>query len=1226
MTMDYQTSHSDATSATPSAAASTAASDSMRAEALSSGNQTNDSQRSLSDQTIKQSADAVRDALGVDKYFGLGAVDKDKVIAIISTMNTADKQALEDAYDSKYGADGTDLQQIINERMTQKDFFDIPHDYGADATLSVLQRSSPDPQFSQRIQNVLDRVEASPQDGGAEKDLLSILSVMNSQDTKTLIGSFTNGGTDASFITNNASISEKTRAVAAVYLKGVDKVTDDDLVKLADMALDKKDNSLFNQLMARTSQAARDSYSALSLVPARIKNQFYWADQDLSLDYLQTGHAGLTNLVKENTHWLHENKSAIVLAIDNATPEERQMYATGRKWEQEKVSPASAQDQAAVAFYKSLHDAFKSAAYDWEVQGWESRLINNSDSTLIETIAKTHHDGLLGSAIGSGTNTDQLFNTLNNMDAEDWSKLTGLTVDGKPLPDGKAVSDAFKTDLNSEIDALGLNIGDRNTARAIIDAKAKAANFSESNKTDDILKVQASYAGFLGIGRDSDKLMDGLVKISEAQQNQYRQDPDFKSKVDAYVGQLDDGAQKILGSRILEKLSNVSAETPLALDSLDLLLLHSLDKNNHAVSIVEEMEKTCQTDANARSALANGTDIQGALQTQLADAITRQEHQGLASIVAVSEDERRDALSKAKTIVDDIVQSGFAPIQTVLSLTGDQALQFQVLLSASPGETSKILDNSPDSHKDIEDAVGDKTFALAQNILRAQSDEKKGDSSTSNSSNGAEATWIETPLGKMLPVDLARATALKLVDESIFLDAIKSGQINHDAFNIVQNQYQTAYGDDLVANVMDVLSDADKNAFQSQIAAIPKTAQEDLLDHTKDMDKSYSLFDDWMKEGWDATKVETEAQINNYTAQFAEYARRFESLSPDEKKRLDDAFDKAIQLYSDSKTELAEDLWAAAITVVGVIPNPLTLAQIMLLAAGSRVAMKAGIEGSDYNSDPVNVLRDLSTGAAMGAFLKLTPGIINRVAPIVESAGGAAIKPISSLLEDTPLARTATSLAADLQTATPDIVKETARSAAETTGKVFNKQFVDAAESGYGGGFASGAIDQSFDWDSRKSTGENLGDILKAGEQSGEQALKTALLVHFAFRGFNLGKRIAAGIPELNGSLSTPKQTPRTVPLNDIHMEIGDRAIKIGGEGIVMQREASGAVKILSGQILNVDAAETPVTLVQTTTGKVPWAAIVGDTVKDFDQMSGSDQALIQQILQSAGHPISATE
>ncbi len=532
----------------------------------------NGSETFLTPDQQAQQAKAFRDWMAIDTIASLGAVDADKIIGALDGMTAAERASLEKAYEEKYHSS---LRHDLKWRLGDK---------YADAA-SILDRPDGKADAASHIHIALTRLDAefAPFRGygykidnfsmndaqkGALKDIRDTLSVLNSVQLAELRADYLRkyGISLEDALLKADDIPKPTVDTIKIYLDagGTDKrVNDINIVdNLGKIALDAKDLRMFEEAFRGASPEARAAFKQ-KYGELAVKTAFPDCyDQLIALDYLNFGRAQLSTVAAQDTHWLHTNKEAIVTALENATDDERAMFKRGRDLAMNSdTSKLSGADLDAYNYYAKLHSALKNAAYDWEVDGWESKLLYK-DSNFIKDFTATHHDGALGSGIGSWTDSYAIQDVFRNMSKSDWDLLTykgvsGLNADdkakydlgekaladartGKKLSDAEqqladfaksvddktAQSSAFKFDIQHALLDIWMNDDDRARIMKIYNFKLNAATWEDANKCPDILDLFNLYKdkGFLGAYyRDHNKLIDGVLSMSDSEQKEYWQ-------------------------------------------------------------------------------------------------------------------------------------------------------------------------------------------------------------------------------------------------------------------------------------------------------------------------------------------------------------------------------------------------------------------------------------------------------------------------------------------------------------------------------------------------------------------------------------------------------------------------------------------------------------------------------------------------------------------------------
>ncbi|CAN5538454.1 hypothetical protein BH10CYA1_BH10CYA1_18230 [soil metagenome] len=1112
----------------------------------------------LSAEVINGAVEAIRAASGVDSFFAWGSVDTKKIEDILQSYSLADRQRIEKAYNVKYEKsvppDVTDSQVAprwfsLRDMLIARETWHDSHTHSETAVdvIGLLDKKDGGATFSSQITNALAKLQSSPNDRGAEDELRHALSIMTSEQIQQLTADykhwqgpkFPNQTNDLQHdLTNNSSISDSTRHSLMIYLKGSDKRTDDDTVSIATRALRNNDAHLFDEALAGSSQTARDQLIN-SHAEDTIKKAFYWVDQNLALDYLHTGKAGTITEVAANTHWLNKNKKGIEQAIDSASAQERLDFARGDDLVKQGISPSTDADKHAVKFYTDLMAAFHGAAYDWEVDGWVSRMTSGSSNSLIEQISKTHQDGLLGSAIFSSTDTAKLLGVIQNMSEGEWNKLKGIkSGDGTANPQAAA---EYQLEIRHAIDDVWMGDKEKQQILTLLQWKIDAPTYDVSNKTPDsqsssmlsLKNVLDQYQGYglFNSGRDSTKMLDALVSISPADQQEARQNPEFMKFLHNYVDRLDNGAQKLIGERILDHISKGTSG-----DSFDATtrFLQAATKDGTALTMINlvEIDKTLQglvlSDPNYKSLLFDAIDKKLGQPTLLANI-------ALTGIAAVVELGHRVV---AQSIVDSLVKTGHVSLDVKLSLTRDDSEKFNAITQMTQADVSNFNSNSAGVLSRFNPAQQE----LVRNIV-ASSFSAQTDAATVGAS-GAVSTAMRVSLA-----DTLRALVLGCVDANSVATALESMELTDADRQQLKADYNSKYHSDLVADVTGKTDGQDRDHLEHLLATVQISAQQDYLKEDHQLNQSWSALDDWMKEGWDGSKEQARARILEYQSSLQELSKNLQQLTPAQQQQFNSKCEEAIQLYRDSKNQLAESAINAAIIGISFVPGlnvieagalavGATVARFAAIGAVGKILGKAAIEGSDYKSDPYSLVKDGITGALAGGFMKAAPGLISKTATKIVGTTGE--------LAESALATTFgrdVSQSASLLAKAP-VIQQASNAFTQSASFISNSPIVEkaasvatgysrAAEAGYTAGFVSGGVNRTLEWNGKQDLVQNANDIWNTALKSGADGMTAAMLFHSGISMLRSGVPIVRSFSSGTGGSDTGRsgETP-TINLN----------------------------------------------------------------------------------------------
>lgn len=1104
----------------------------------------------MNEASLSAAADALRTHSGVDTFLSLGAVDTAAIISLLKGISPSDRRLLEIAYNSKHG--DWPLKEMLKARAGDdwaKIDILLTADEGEANFAGYVRHAVEKLHRIARQQGTADGAAGGtrkePLDEPTEKFIRETLSVMNSRQIEDMMRDYKRVyGEDVSMRLSDANIlSEKTRRALQIYLKGTEQRTGNDTTILGSLALEYGDENMFQEAFRGAAREVRDNFRTAFKGHEQIDRKLYWADRDLAHDYLDTGAAGLLTLIKANTHWLHKNKDAIKLAIDSATEEERQMFIRGRDIQLGRRQKETG-DEKATAFYHSIHAAFGDAAYDWEVHGWESRLATGSPDGLIERISRTHSDGFLGSAVFSSTDVNALLAEIEQMTEPEWKRLK--------------LSKESRQDLEACLDAIWMPDPDRQRVDDLLARKLNAETFELSKRCADVRDIFEHFkgAGLLPIGRDSQKLLDGLIHMHLDQQMQFGKDPQFQEFVRNYVDSLDDGAQKLLGQRIIDKLAR---RQPLVLDAVDTFLYDSLNRDNAvkiltAVQSNRQLQEAIKSDPSLKTVLSTAFSSGDMMASGVSLALQKRLHQ---------------------RIVDELLTDGWLPISKSLALARSAHERFDMLRAAPQSEIEKLT--STTDRKDALVHFSHDEQAVINSIIAATR-EKGG--------------------GKRLVIsgeDAARAFVVGLSDKDSVVAAFSASGIDAGGKAEARAAYAQKYGSDMISDVLGKIPAAERTSFELMLAQAQAPAARAFLENSLENSTSRGPLDDWMKEGWDGTVVQRGIAINDYGAALAEASKVFGDLPQAVQDVLARRVEQAQELYRNSKREAADNVINAVIMAIAfaasaaaAVPSggssmalfaalaKINVARMAVLGALLKVGGKEIMEGTDHDDGAGALVKDLAEGAIAGAIMRVGPAEFSQIFKPFQELGGRVSSPVMELFEkigSTEQARVIHSaLAERLPQSVSNIVGESlserigsamkfgpdatravhsaladrlprtvygivnGQSVHDAASRLINAlpcalddamrtQFVKETEQlllnemnaatekilldtarGYGqsttlgatAGFATGATDRIFKWDPSKSVEQNLEEVLDVALASASDGAEMAVLLHTA--------------------------------------------------------------------------------------------------------------------------------
>ncbi|MBS1957317.1 MAG: dual specificity protein phosphatase family protein [Cyanobacteria bacterium SZAS-4] len=966
-----------------------------------------------------QQVTALRTWMGIDTIGSLGSVDSEKILGALNGMTAAERTSLEKAYEATFHSSlRHDLQWRLGDKYPQAE--------------SILDRADGKADVASHIHNALNVLEsefAPWRDGGfaindfpqtdaqkgALKDIRDTLSVLNSMQLAELRADYLSkyGISLDEALLHADDIEPATSQTIALYLQagGTDKRTNDTefVESLAVIALQSKDLRMFEEAFRGSSDAARAAFKT-KYGESTVKNAFGDCyEQMIALDYLNFGRAQLATVAAQDTHWLHTNKDAILVACKNATPEEREQFTHGRELAQNAdISKLQGKDLEDYNYYKQLHAALKNAAYDWEVNGWEAAILY-PDSTFIRDFTATHHDGALGSAIGSWTDSYMIQDVFRNMSESDWELLTykgveglnaedkakydsgkvllakaaegvALTADEQKLADfTKSVDDkvelskSFNIDVRSALAAIWMNDDDRNRVNEILNFKVAAASFEDSNSCPNILDLFELYKDkgvFGAYYRDHNKLIDGVLNMSAEEQKEYwlgkqiqssgkteltneeQLALNFATSLDNNVNSyLDNGAMKDAAQRYLSDLA--ATTTGEREPSLLVNFLHDAAVGKSALTLANDIANdpsgTIKEWARLNPEAANNLIEQALYKCDIPSGIT---YGSDGSMIYPTVDPL-EALR-------DSILSGTTKLQDRLLLTDDKAEMLDAIKNSTPAERTQLLNDAS--------ALNNLSASDAEFLKQIARD----------------VTLDENGKPQLPAADTMRAFVLGYASEAQ-VRAIISGETAQEIIQL-KTDYRTKYnGADLESDILNKVDAHDQSQYIAWLQSTEIVAIQDYMDKTHALNSSYSFMDSFMRSSWDGTQNYAFQAADNYAAAIADYSSKFEALPADVQRELSAKLEEATKAFKESRGQMNEQLvdlaimlGTMAVTMGGsalLQATAMSTRMAVFAASGAifKVLAKRAMDGTEAELDLASVMRDAVTGGLSGGLAAITP-------------------------------------------------------------------------------------------------------------------------------------------------------------------------------------------------------------------------------------------------------------
>ena len=976
--------------------------------------QSRDKPRTIDPAAAIEAAKQLHDAAFNKNLWGIGwdDPDKGKIVNILEPQSAADRQAIAEAYKTKFGhelkddlkgqlgdksEDWSHVQAIMNRKDGASD--DAGQVHTALATLDNAAHRQDDRggflngvmDVVVPIKGVMDAVGNS--EDGQKRDLAEA-------DVRKTIGNMTSKQLDEArdaYRTNypgheldkdlldDKNLSQGSKDALKILLLGNDKRVGSDpesiknTLALADVGLKSKNIDIFDQAFQNASPEARKQFSDNN-GSKRIEDSFGGDDRDKAKSYLQRGEANLAMFVEGDHHWYHTNKDEITRLMNNASSTDRQEYVRGQELAAKGTqTPDNPDDKQALNFYNRLHGALKDAGDSREVADWESKLLKQEK--VITNVLESHNDGSLWGLIGSGNDHNKLYGAVENMSQEDWKRFKDNPDDVKKL---EAALRTFTDD------------GERNKVMSMVNAKLGVDDFEKSKdvgrrSVDDLFNDNKDNPG---------AKLEALQHMSAAERQQYQADP---KHFDELAKQLPEGTPRFEAERLLQQVKTGGKS-----DAVDTILIDAAKADNPAQTL-KDVEAAFKADPTLRDRVnnpqtADDKKLAGFIRDAADSAAMKGIYGDMPSYATGGEYggggvEYSQLQKDAHNAVDPLFQNGHVPLETLVQMDKDKdSRRADILGSASEDEKKRLMEEPP--HDKATKEFQDRIFGSNEEkeLLRQSMKQGKMDDADTFRSYvlGSEGTTPEQLRNK--------------------LDAMTADQRQDLA-----NEYYTKYHRLISADVIDKVPNEEKFRFREALSPTDVSVRQINLDARADLQNHTSGFDGVMNSMWDTSKQAAVESNDNIDKFITQHADELDKLTPEQRKQFMDSvnnYQEAIKNYVSSKGQFAEMVVDAAIMVAAVGGAAFTgggsLALVAALGAGAtgamfRVGAMRAIEGGDFDGSAKNIGEQAFKGFTAAALSFIGPemlGLGGSIVPVgeavaVRTAEGALLRATENGLERT---------------------------------------------------------------------------------------------------------------------------------------------------------------------------------------------------------------------------------
>ncbi len=783
---------------------------------------------------------------------------------------------------------------------------------------------------------------------------------------------FPEEGSMHSAILSFANVPQEIKDAVPYYVKGVDKLTERDKLKMADIAIESKNLDMFKEVTARFDDKTRATFESSTQRQSNLKDAFSGRKLEEAQAVAKDGFNLIAQEIRDNSGaWT--NREGVRNALAKLTDEQRRQYSEGRELDNKgsRSEDLTEEQNKSVRLYQCLHkEIFKAVILDAERTGLEDN-ITLKGGGLISEVSK-------GAGYTYNTGVQEQLDKVANMSESDWQKLHDYVkgVNGAGHPE-------YRLELEKTLrDMKGYRIQEEevNKILALYDKKMGAGTFTESKLTGqkDVLDVLYSQRGLTT--NDRGGALDAIAKMTPEEQKRYRTDFEFQKKIDAQLDHFKqfsntdayDQAQRMLNmyrtdhTGVLSQFRNLNnlsererqgiVSDPTALKSLqDSINQMPENESKHAAQRMLSQMK----DGRPPELM----DVFGKL------AARRSQWTGdpRETVRAMEEAFKDDPsllkrIQNPQTAEDRKISAQFKELSA--SALGINSSYGEALIKSTNGHLA--LDQKLDMDRGwlwndrqgiIKDIAGaseeekaqlrDRTSPLRQKVDKSMNDWLQGHVGMTERDRGQQQV-VERILrtGKVETHDKLRSYILDVGYSSDIMALLHNTP--PDKLDQLSAEYSKNYHRDLRSDLMAKLNKSDSTEALNMF--YKPTSSEDLYRHVLDQYlDSRSGFGSYFADnvGRSGTGHQLDNSINHITAIMAEAHKSGKPLSPEQEKLLIGNVNTAVETFTKDLSNFKESKAACAEYTSQGVMAALTVAGALVTGGGSLVAeggLYAGLE------------------------------------------------------------------------------------------------------------------------------------------------------------------------------------------------------------------------------------------------------------------------------------------
>ncbi len=935
----------------------------------------------LDRKTLEQTAEEIHSALH-RTTFGLNRPDREKVTRILGPLTQADRQALEQIYEDRFG-DKTKAKALSNAIADNSGI-----DHTTEFQSSFLRQEiagrfkGPNSVEQAEITSIMNRVDGKTNDAGAlmvainrtrddsDRDNVAIRAVfetLNEGQIKELDQNFRRdyGKTWQQALGElGDDVKPQTLRALEILHKGTDHKSPQDVKDLARIAVDAKDPRLLGEALRGTDSETRKqlledpkfmkdltiAFPKQGWTSQSIENLYQRADANgkvptgfghkldlgtlldpVARDYLTEGRISLSTITTQDTgKWLLDDRENVALAAKNVSASERQQFILGAKLTEEKREPKTQEEKDAKSYYDKIHQTLSDRGNPREVTMWES-LLKHGRENIVTEMAETHSNAWGPFGWGSKHSRQDLMSRAENLSQKDYDLLRD-PVKGKD----------FRREIEESLTKYA-DEGERTRIMKMLELKAAKPTYEESKQVHRLItETIADNKGhdFMGMGTsyDAKNILNNFTSMTPEDAAKIKANPAYAKELRDFLTNDSEFSktEQLLAQRMIDKAEK--AGTVPKPDELDKLLRLTAGGDGKKQEILIQAQKALEADPQLRARLSGSREALSPEDRIVRDLIVEKYQSGRARHGRYDQSGRETIRA-----VDKFIETGKLSIQDKFNLRFDRKSLVEAAATASPEERAGLRERfRPDELKVIDSAAANGgKFSLADRI-------------------------------QLMSMGLGE----KVQDFKPELERLHTTKDGLVELQRAKDEFTQKYGRSLDDVVLSAVEPQERSNFRTLLTATDSDGRQTFYDNV------WSALQSDSGASAGGTGLTMRKSIDQTANSLEEYQRIYKSLPLEKQRELDEFFNKSLEQHKQSKEKLAELVITATITAAALAAAPFTagasaaaLAAYASIAAAGGAALSVGthwaIEGNDYSKD--KVIGNVVHGAIAGGLIFAMP-------------------------------------------------------------------------------------------------------------------------------------------------------------------------------------------------------------------------------------------------------------